>query len=186
MYYRSSQDPEYSQNLISQMVYWHVPLDEESSMMTTFATQYGRYRWLRLPFGLSVSSEIFQKRLHGALIGLEGTLCVADDIVVHAEDVNTHDQRLQALLGRCKEQGIRLNKGKSEIRRDDITFIGHKITKDGLQADPEKIQGIVQMKRPINKEENPNITRHGELPCKFMPHLSDVMKLIRDLTKQGS
>ena len=165
--------------------YWHVPLDEESSMMTTFATQFGRYRWLRLPFGLSVSSEIFQKRLHGALIGLEGTLCVADDIVVHAEDVNTHDQRLQALLGRCKEQGIRLNKGKSEIRRDDITFIGHKITKDGLQADPEKIQGIDQMKRPINKEEIQTLQGTVNYLAKFMPHLSDVMKPIRDLTKQG-
>ena len=39
-------------------------LDHESSMLTTFATPYGRYRWLRLPFGLCVSSEIFQRRLH--------------------------------------------------------------------------------------------------------------------------
>ena len=58
--------------------------------MTTFATQYGKYRWLRLPLDLSVSSESFQKRLHGALTGLKGTLCVADDIIVHVEDVKTH------------------------------------------------------------------------------------------------
>ena len=44
--------------------FWHVELDHESSMLTAFATPYGRYRWLPLPFGLSVSSEIFQKRLH--------------------------------------------------------------------------------------------------------------------------
>jgi len=45
--------------------FWHLELDEESSMLTTFVTPYGRYRWLRLPFGLSVSSDIFQKHLHG-------------------------------------------------------------------------------------------------------------------------
>ena len=43
--------------------YWHINLDEESSKLTTFQTYYGRYRWKRLPFGLSVSSEIFQRKL---------------------------------------------------------------------------------------------------------------------------
>ena len=50
--------------------FWHLELDEESSMLTTFATPYGRYRWLQLPFGLSVLSEIFQKHLHQELHGL--------------------------------------------------------------------------------------------------------------------
>ena len=50
--------------------YWHCVLDEESSLLTTFATPFGRYRWCRLPFGLSVSSEIFQKRVNQALAGL--------------------------------------------------------------------------------------------------------------------
>ena len=47
--------------------YWHVQLDDESSRLTTFDTPYGRYRWKRLPFGVSVASEIFQKRLNQAL-----------------------------------------------------------------------------------------------------------------------
>ena len=51
--------------------------------MTTFVTPFGRYKWLRLPFGLNVSSEIFQKRLNMALEGLEGVMCVADDIIVY-------------------------------------------------------------------------------------------------------
>ena len=46
-------------------------------MLTTFVTPYGRYRCLRLPFGLSVSSEIFQKHLHQALEGLPGVKCIA-------------------------------------------------------------------------------------------------------------
>ena len=62
--------------------YWQCELDSESSMLTTFQTPFGRYRWERLPFGLAVSSEIFQKRLMTALEGLSGTICVADDILV--------------------------------------------------------------------------------------------------------
>ena len=63
--------------------FWHVILDEPSSILTTFQTCFGRYRWLRLPFGTSISSEIFQKRLLQALDGLTGVVCVADDIIIH-------------------------------------------------------------------------------------------------------
>ena len=38
---------------------WHVKLDEQSSYLTTFNTPYGRYRWLRLPFGVNSASEEF-------------------------------------------------------------------------------------------------------------------------------
>ena len=47
--------------------YWHVSLDEASSLLTTFSTPYGRYRWLRMPVGCNVSSEIFQKKLQQAI-----------------------------------------------------------------------------------------------------------------------
>ena len=52
--------------------YWHVKLDEPSSLLTTFQTCYGRYKFLRLPFRLSVSSEIFQQKLSTALDNLYG------------------------------------------------------------------------------------------------------------------
>ena len=52
--------------------FWHCELDEESSLLTTFSTPFGRYRWKKLPFWLSVSSEIFQKRLNMAIEGLNG------------------------------------------------------------------------------------------------------------------
>ena len=65
--------------------YWHVHLDEESSLMTTFQTTHGRYRWKRVPFGTSMSSELFQKRLDQALEGLSGVIGVSDDIIVYGE-----------------------------------------------------------------------------------------------------
>ena len=103
--------------------YWHCVLDKESSLLTTFSTPYGRYRWLRLPFGLSVSSEIFQKRVNQALEGLEGILDITDDILVYGvgkdmkEATEDHDRHLKALLQRCRERGMALNKDKLKLRR---------------------------------------------------------------------
>ena len=87
--------------------YWHCVLDEESSLLTTFSTPYGRYRWLRLPFCPSVSSEIFQKRVNQELEGLKGILDITDDILVYGvgkdmkEATEDHHRHLKALLQRC-------------------------------------------------------------------------------------
>ena len=52
--------------------FWHIKLDESSSFLTTFWTPVGRYRWLRLPFGISSAPEKFQRRQHEVLEGLTG------------------------------------------------------------------------------------------------------------------
>ena len=56
--------------------YWHVKLDKASSLLTTMITPFGRFRWLRLPFGLKVSSEIFQRNLHEAIGDLNGVFSI--------------------------------------------------------------------------------------------------------------
>lgn len=64
--------------------YWQIPipLTEKSSELTTFNTPFGRYKWLRLPFGWSVASEEFQRRMIHNLQGLYGVHVIADDILV--------------------------------------------------------------------------------------------------------
>ena len=91
-------------------------MEEESSYLTTFITNHGRFLCLRLPFGLSVSYENFQKRLHQAIDGLSSVICVADYIVVYGcgsdKDTATkdHDVKLAAVLERCRSSGNALNK----------------------------------------------------------------------------
>ncbi|XP_041379666.1 uncharacterized protein K02A2.6-like [Gigantopelta aegis] len=62
--------------------YWSIVLDSESSYLTTFNSPFGRYRFLRLPFGLKVSQDIFQEKMDMILEQCPGTLGFTDDIVV--------------------------------------------------------------------------------------------------------
>ena len=79
-------------------------LDNESSKLTTFDTPFGRYRWKRLPFGVSVASEIYQKKLNQALDRLDGLLTVHDNMVVYGvgetkeEATEDHNKNLKAFL----------------------------------------------------------------------------------------
>ena len=122
--------------------YSHVKLDEDSSKLTTMITPFGRYRWKRLPFGLKVSSEIFQGKLDEALGGLEGVFSVVDDVVIAGcgqtvkavKEAQIDNQRkLTETLERCAEKNIVLNEDKQQTGLAEITFHGHRITKDGMK-----------------------------------------------------
>ncbi|KAK3752981.1 hypothetical protein QZH41_016289 [Actinostola sp. cb2023] len=170
--------------------FWHCVLDEESSILTTFATPYGRYRWRRLPFGLNVSSEIFQRNINQALEGLEGLLDITDDILIYGvgstdDQANAdHDQKLRSLLQRCRERGIALNKDKVKLRRKEVTFMGHVFTSNGLKIDPDKVKAIVNMPKPEDIQGVQRLNGFVNYLAKFLPKLSDVMLPIRELTRK--
>ncbi|XP_015759420.1 PREDICTED: uncharacterized protein LOC107338702 [Acropora digitifera] len=134
--------------------FWHVELDEASSYLTTFGTPFGRYRWLKLPFGISPAPEYFQHRLDQSIEGLPGVRTVAGDILITGEGdtlqeaVKDHDKNLLALLARCREKGVKLNKEKFKLRMSEVPYVGHLLTKDGLKPAPSKIEAIQKMSRP--------------------------------------
>jgi len=66
--------------------YWSIVLDDSSSYLTTFNTPFGRYRFIRLPFGLKVSQDIFQEKMDMILEQCPGTTGITDDITVFGKD----------------------------------------------------------------------------------------------------
>ena len=67
--------------------FWQIPLNEDSSLLTTFITPFGRFRFPRLPFGITSGPEVFQRVMQQMFIGVEGVDCFMDDIVVWGETV---------------------------------------------------------------------------------------------------
>ena len=136
--------------------FWHVKLDEESGFRTTFPTPFGRYRWLRLPMGISPAPEVFQRRLTQALEDLPGLYIIADDVLItgqgETQDMaqRDHDEKLRLFLNRCKQKNIKLNSDKFKLRQKEATYIGHLLTADGLKIDPEKVRAIGHMPKPTD------------------------------------
>ena len=122
-----------------------------------FQTLYGCYCWKRVPFSTSVSSELFQKRLDQALEGVT-VLGVSDDIIVYGEGddhesaTKNHDRELVGLLKRCRDVRMKLNKKKAELRKTEISFLGHLVTSDGLKIETEKVKAVLIMPKPENVE----------------------------------
>ncbi|CAG2232155.1 unnamed protein product [Mytilus edulis] len=136
--------------------FWHVNLADESSFLTTFETPFGRYRWTKMPFGISPAPEYFQQFLEREIENLPGVRTVADDIIIYGEGQTIenatldHDRKLKALLDRCRERNIKINREKLVLRATEMPYIGHLLTAEGVKPDPEKIAAIVNMEKPTD------------------------------------
>ena len=76
--------------------YWSIVLDDDSSYLTTFSTPFGRYRYLRLPFGISASSDLFQMKIDEVFEGCSGMAAIVDDIVIYGSTREEHDARARS------------------------------------------------------------------------------------------
>ena len=86
--------------------YWNIKLDHQSSLYTTFNSPHGRYRFLRLPFGLICAQDIFQKKVDEVFGDLPGVTGIADDIVISGRTRSEHDKNLKAVMERAQETGV--------------------------------------------------------------------------------
>ena len=172
-------------------VYWHVKLDEQSSKLTTMITPFGRYRWATLPFGLKVSSEIFQRKLNEVLGDLDGVFTIADDIIVvgcgntEAEAKADNERKLKFVYNRCNKQNIILNNHKKAVGLTEISFHGYKITANGLKVDEAKVKAINEMPAPTHISGVKRLCGVVQYMSKFLPDLAETMEPIRALTRNN-
>ena len=178
--------------------FWQVKLDEASSYLTTFWTPFGRYRWLRMPFGIATAPEEYQRRQHEVLEGLPGIHVIADDILItgqgetQEEALRDHDRNLVALLERAREVNLKLNPKKLKLRLNEVPYIGHLLTPDGVKPDPEKVRAVQDMPRPDGRSRAEKVKAVQRFLgfvnylAKFVPHLADESEHLRRLTDKDA
>ncbi|XP_053403234.1 uncharacterized protein K02A2.6-like [Mercenaria mercenaria] len=164
--------------------YWSVKLDEKSSFLTTFSTVFGRYRWLRLPYGISASSDIFMQKIDEVFEGLDGLTAIVDDILVYGRSREEHDLNLKNALERARSKGVKFNPDKCVIGVTEVPFFGHLITSTGLKPDPSKIEAIANLEVPKTRRELENILGMANYMQKFAPNLAEVTSPMRALLKK--
>lgn len=172
--------------------FYQIGLDEASSKKTTFWTPFGRYRYLRMPFGISLAPEEFERRLHEQLSGLDGVEILRDDILVagygdtQEEAEANHDENLKKLLDRARKANLKLNSKKMNLKKQQVKFMGHVITQDGLKPDPDKVKAVKNMPKPKCKQEALSLLGFINYLAKFLPKLSEVAQPLRDLTRANA
>ena len=165
--------------------FWQIPLDEASSLLCTFNTPHGRYKFKRLPFGIKSAPEVFQKHMKQLLEGLDGVEVILDDILVWGKNMVQHDERLIQLLERLRAIGLQLNNDKCKIGLTEIPYIGHLLSEQGVKPDPSKVDAIVNMPCPTNKQDLQRFLGMLAYLSKFIPNMAEESAPLRRLLEKN-
>ena len=166
--------------------YQQIPLDEESKKFVVINTQKGLFRYTRLPYGISSAPGIFQRVMEGLLQGIEGVIVYIDDVLVSGATADEHLKRLEEVLSRLEKAGLCLQKSKCHFMVSSVTFLGHKVDKDGLHPLPDKISAVLSAPTPRNLQELKSYLGLLSYYSKFLPKLSTVLAPLYRLLRKDT
>ena len=133
--------------------YFQLRLDEDAQELLAIRTPDALYYPLTLPFGPASGPAQFQQRVSEVLGDLEGhgVASYIDDLGLYATTFEEYLQRLQTMLERLDAYDIRLNGSKCQFGQKSMEFLGHRVSEQGVEHTPERIEAIKNMTAPQTK-----------------------------------
>ena len=165
--------------------YHQLPLDYESSLLTTLSTPFGLFRHTTLPFGIKTAPAIFQAAMDKLFCGISGIQIYQDNVYVHAASREEHDLLLQTVEGRLRARNFELNEAKCKRAMKQLTVLGTVINGSEARPDPERTAVITQLAPPRNVKEVRSLLGMVEFYGRFIPHLSSLKEPLTELTRAG-
>ena len=122
---------------------------------TTFRTRYGHYEFLIMSFGLTNAPADFMDLMNRVFRPYVDQFIVVfiDNILVYSKDREDHDTHLRAVLKTLRKERLYAKLSKCEFWLNEVSFLGHIVSKEGIRVDPKKIEVVLKWKPPRNVTE---------------------------------
>ncbi|GLU19566.1 hypothetical protein SLE2022_358110 [Rubroshorea leprosula] len=130
--------------------YHQVKIKPDDVPKTAFRTRYGHYEFIVMPFGLTNAPARFMDLMNRVFSKYLDQFVVVfiDDILVYSSSHALHEKHLRTVLETLRSERLFAKFKKCEFWLDSVAFLGHVVTKDGISVDPQKIEAVVDWKRP--------------------------------------
>ena len=161
--------------------FWHIKVSERTADYLTFSTPWGRYSFLRMPFGLASAPEVFQQIMCSLMEGIPNVEVAMDDILIHARTQKELKEITKVVTEKLKSAGLNLNDEKCVYEKNSVLFLGHLITDVGVRPDPSKIKVIQNIETPTNIQQLQRFLGSVTYLAKFIPNLSELTQPLREL-----
>ncbi|XP_018494580.1 uncharacterized protein K02A2.6-like, partial [Galendromus occidentalis] len=163
--------------------FWQLKLETASSYLCTFITPFGRYRFLKVPYGITTASDEFQRVTDEIFGDMDGVIPYIDDIIIWGETKEQQQERVEGVLQRCREIGLVLNPSKCHFNKTSVRYLGHIVSRNGFRIDPDRIEHIQAFETPSDKKELQRFLGVVNFVGGFIENMSEKTKPLRDLVK---
>ena len=158
-------------------------MEEEDKEKTAFWCPLGFYEFNRMPQGLCNAPATFQRLMEKCVGDMAFTDVVVylDDLLVFSKTLEEHEEKLDKILTRLREYGLKLNPEKCQFVQKSVKCLGHVVSAKGVETDPDKVAAVKTWPRPQNVRQLKSFLGFTGYYRRFIPHYSKVAKPLSHL-----
>ena len=166
--------------------YWQLDMHPDDRHLTAFtAGCLGFYEWIRLPMGLSNSAACFQRVMESVMgsLNLQSCLLYLDDIIIFSDSWENHLLRLDMVLTRLEEAGLKLKPSKCCLFQPKIKYLGHILSEQGISTDPTKIERVRNWPIPTDHKQLHRFLAFCGYYRRFIKNFSEIASPLQKLLR---
>lgn len=164
--------------------YWQVSMKEEDKQKTAFSVgPLGFYEANRMPFGLTNAPATFQRLMERCMgeLNLRDCLIYLDDVIIFSQTFDEHLERLNSVFSRLEQHNLKLKSTKCEFFQRKITYLGHVVSEEGIEADPEKIEAVKSWAVPKSTKDVRKFLGFTGYYRRFVKNYAKIVRPLNDL-----
>eukprot|EP00253_Pinus_taeda_P015903 PITA_15903 len=167
--------------------YHQIRIKDEDIAKTAFRTRYGHYEFVVLPFGLTNAPATFMCLMNGIFHPYldQFVLIFIDDILIYSRNIEEHCEHLRIVLQTLRKHQLYAKFSKCDFFKEEIQYLGHVISKEGIAVDPEKIKAIMDWSIPKDVTDVRSFMGLAGYYRRFVAGFSKVAFPITSLQKKG-
>ena len=164
--------------------YWQFSMEPSAKEKTAFATYSGLYEFRKMPFGLVNAPATFQRLMEVLLAGLawDGVLVYLDDFLVVGSTLEEHNRKLTTAFQRIRDAGLRLKPKKCRFAQEEVEYLGHVVSADGVRTDPRKVDVVRNFPTPVDVKTLRSFVGLASYYRRFVPGFSKIARPLHALT----
>jgi hypothetical protein len=141
---------------------------------------------MMMPFGLTNAPSYFMSMINKVLMEFLDKFVIVfiDDILVYSKSKEEHEKHLRAILEKLREHQQYAKFSKCEFWLDEVGFLGHMITKEGIVVDPAKVTTVTEWEPPKNTREIRSFLGLAGYYQRFIENFSKIAKPMTELLKK--
>ena len=128
-------------------------MDKPSILKTAFNSPFGKYEYVKVPFGLAQAPAYFQELMTGILKDFSFAIAYLDDIIIFSKTPQEHLSHIRKVFKKLRSAKLSMKMSKCNFFSKEIQYLGHILSATGIQPLPSKTHAIKHMQPPTTPKQ---------------------------------